>query len=96
MKNKIVAGLLAVFLGGIGAHKFYFGKWFQGLIYLALCWTGIPAIVALIEGLYYFFMNDEDFQKKYGSRVFDSYHTPPTSSTSSNLKSSIGSRLTNK
>lgn len=26
MKNKTTAGLLALFLGGIGVHKFYLGK----------------------------------------------------------------------
>ena len=40
---------LCLFLGGIGAHKFYAGKWFQGLLYLAFCWTGIPVVIALID-----------------------------------------------
>ena len=95
MKNKIVACLLAIFLGGLGAHKFYFGKWFQGFIYLIFSWTGIPAIVALIEGIYYFFMNDDDFQEKYGG-VDKSHQSSSTYSTGNNMKSTIGSRLINK
>ena len=40
---------LCLILGGIGAHKFYSGKWVQGLMYLAFCWTWIPVILALFD-----------------------------------------------
>ncbi len=33
-KNKIIAGLLALFLGGYGIHKFYLGLTVSGLVYL--------------------------------------------------------------
>lgn len=41
--------LLAVFLGGIGAHDFYVGKPVKGLIKLAFCWTGLPAVIAVFN-----------------------------------------------
>ena len=41
--------LLAIFLGGIGAHDFYVGKPVKGLIKLAFCWTGIPTIISLFN-----------------------------------------------
>lgn len=41
--------LLALFLGGIGAHDFYVGKPVKGLIKLAFCWTGIPTIISLFN-----------------------------------------------
>lgn len=41
--------LLALFLGGIGAHDFYIGKPVTGLIKLAFCWTGIPVIISLFN-----------------------------------------------
>ena len=41
--------LLAVFLGGIGAHDFYVGKPVKGLIKLLFCWTGIPVIISLFN-----------------------------------------------
>ena len=47
--NKWIYIILAVFLGGFGAHKLYAGKPFMFLLYLCFCWTFIPACVALIE-----------------------------------------------
>lgn len=47
--SKVVYCLLAIFLGGIGAHKFYSGKIGMGILYLCFCWTCIPSVIALIE-----------------------------------------------
>ena len=49
--KKVVAGVLALLLGGIGIHKFYLGRTKQGIIFLLLFWTGVQAIVAFIEGI---------------------------------------------
>lgn len=48
-KNPTTAVLLALFLGGLGAHKFYLGKTGAGIIYILFCWTTIPAWIALFE-----------------------------------------------
>lgn len=40
---------LCLFLGGAGLHKFYAGKWIQGLLYLALSWTGVSVVFALFD-----------------------------------------------
>lgn len=69
VKNKLVAGLLGIFLGGIGVHKFYMGKIGMGIIYILFCWTGIPAIVGFIEGIIYLCSNDENFQLKHHVRL---------------------------
>lgn len=63
-KNKVAAGLFALFLGGIGLHKFYVGSSGQGILYLLLCWTGVPALIGLVEGILYLTMSDEDFIRK--------------------------------
>ena len=48
-KNPTTSVLLALFLGGLGAHKFYLNKTGLGVLYLLFCWTYIPAFIALIE-----------------------------------------------
>lgn len=66
-KNKTVAGVLAILLGGLGAHKFYLGKGVQGILYLVFCWTFIPAILGLVEGLNYLLMSQKTFVERYGA-----------------------------
>ena len=65
-KSRLAAALFAIFLGGIGIHKFYLGKVGQGILYLLFCWTLIPAIIGLIEGIVYLTMSDQSFLQKYG------------------------------
>ena len=69
IKDKMVAGLLAIFLGGIGVHKFYLGKMGMGVLYILFCWTGVPAVIGLIEGIVYLTSNDHNFQIKHRVRL---------------------------
>jgi TM2 domain-containing membrane protein YozV/cold shock CspA family protein len=73
-KSKIAAGLLAIFLGGFGIHKFYLGSTTAGIIMLVVWlfgWVliGIPtliiSVIALIEGIIYLTKSDEDFYQIY-------------------------------
>ena len=64
-KSRIVAALLAFFLGGLGVHKFYLGSILQGFLYLLMCWTFIPSVIAFIEGIYYLAISDAEFCRKY-------------------------------
>lgn len=68
-KSKIAAGVLGIFLGGLGIHKFYLGKVGMGILYLVFCWTYIPAIVGFIEGIVYLCSSDENFQLKNHVRI---------------------------
>lgn len=65
MKNKTTAGLLAILLGWLWIHKFYLSHNGQWILYLLFCWTFIPAILWIIEGIIYLSMSDKDFDKKY-------------------------------
>lgn len=66
-KSRMTAALLAIFLGGIGLHKFYIGKNGQGIVYLLFFWTFIPAIIAFVEGILYLVntKTDAEFNAKY-------------------------------
>lgn len=66
-KSRITAALLALFLGGLGIHKFYLGQSGVGIIYLLFCWTFIPALLALIDFIVLLTMNDTSFNQTYGS-----------------------------
>jgi len=64
-KSKTVAALLAFFLGGFGAHKFYLGRPGLGILYIIFFWTFIPGIIAFIEFIIFLSMNDSAFSAKY-------------------------------
>ena len=53
-KSKLVAGLLALFLGGLGIHNFYLGFTGKGIAQILLSCTGISSIWALIEAIMIF------------------------------------------
>ncbi len=65
VSRKFKASLLGIFLGGIGAHKFFLGKNFQGIGYIAFIWTGLPIFVGFIEGVRWLFMSVDDFYLDY-------------------------------
>lgn len=73
MKNKVVAAVLAFFLGWAGIHRFYLGESGVGLIYLIFCWTGIPAIIAFFETIILLLMSDQVFDAKYNGGIASSY-----------------------
>ena len=66
-KDKIVAGLLAIFLGGLGIHYFYMGKTVAGIlsIVFTLVSCGIWQVVMFIQGVLMLTMTDEAFRGKY-------------------------------
>lgn len=65
-KSHVAAGILALFLGGLGVHKFYLGRPIQGILYLIFCWTFIPSLIAFVEGIVYLCTTEQSFQAKYG------------------------------
>jgi len=65
-KSKTTAGLLALFVGGLGIHRLYLGQWW-GIFYLLFWGTLIPSIVSLIEAIVFFATSKESWNRKYGS-----------------------------
>lgn len=68
-KSRVTAGLLAILVGGLGVHKFYLEKIGMGFLYLVFCWTFVPAVIALIEGIVYLTQDDKTFGERQGVRV---------------------------
>lgn len=77
-KDKVAAGLFAIFLGGLGIHKFYLGFTGAGLVFLLTNTVGwlvtwmllflpniVLGVIALIEGIIYLTKTDEQFQQEY-------------------------------
>ncbi len=69
-KDKTTAGLLGIFLGAFGAHKFYLGYSTSAIIMLLvslLTIVGAPVmgIIGLVEGIMYLSMSDYEFDKTY-------------------------------
>jgi len=65
MPNKNLTAIFAIFLGSFGIHHFYVGNMRRGILYLIFCWTYIPSLIGLIEGLLLFCMTEEKFHKTY-------------------------------
>jgi len=77
--KKMMAGLLAIFLGGFGIHKFILGYNKEGIILLGILLVSfplmcvvigaftmyIPIIIGLIEGIIYLTKSDEEFYNTY-------------------------------
>jgi len=66
--KKMAAGLLAIFLGALGLHKFYLGYTTAGIIMLIVslfsCGT-IMGVIGIIEGVIYLTRTDEQFVATY-------------------------------
>jgi len=71
MKNKMTAALLALFLGGLGIHRFYMGHNTPGIVYILLsCCFGIGSIIGLIDAIILFMDTEEKFQEKVEAKKF--------------------------
>ncbi len=78
-KNNIVAGLLAIFVGVLGVHKFYLGYKQQGMILLVGFLVSIPlsliiigllgivaiVVITFIEGILYLIKDEREFHEIY-------------------------------
>ncbi|MES2575501.1 MAG: TM2 domain-containing protein [Bacteroidota bacterium] len=65
--KKVLAGVFAILLGGLGVHKFILGYTQEGIIQLILgvCTCGITGIIGFIEGIIYLTKTDEEFYQIY-------------------------------
>jgi TM2 domain-containing membrane protein YozV len=67
-KQKVVAGILGILIGGLGIHHFYLGSMGAGVVCLLLSCVGIGPLLGLIEGIMLLIMKDEEFEARYNMR----------------------------
>jgi TM2 domain-containing membrane protein YozV len=79
--KKLPSALLAIFLGGLGIHKFYYGATNAGLVMLICTLAGgalsfltcgitailpsVMGVIGFIEGIIYLTKSDSDFYNRY-------------------------------
>ena len=51
-KSRLIAALLAFFLGWCGAHRYYVGKIGSGIVQLLLCWCLVGEIWAFVDFIF--------------------------------------------
>lgn len=71
-RNKLVAALLAFFLGPLGIHRFYLGRTGSGIAMLLLSCTIVGLVISypwsFIDMIRYLIMSDEEFADRYRRR----------------------------
>lgn len=75
-KNKVLAGILAFFLGGFGIHKFYLGKPGSAFFYLFIFFMTsrffpVSFILGWIDAIRLFTMSEDAFNKKYNKFLLE-------------------------
>lgn len=78
MRDKNVAGILALFLGFVGVHRFYLGQVGLGILYAVFFWFPVFWLIALIDAIVLFSMNKDVFDVKYNKVPVQNqaYHRP--------------------
>ena len=66
--DRVTASVLAILLGGLGIHRFYLGETALGILDILFCWTGIPSLVAFIDGVVWLCESNEEFYYSWLAR----------------------------
>lgn len=69
VRNRIVAGILAIILGFIGVQFFYLNKIVSGILCVMFWWTGIPCLIGIIQGVCMLKMSNMEFEVRYHVRT---------------------------
>lgn len=83
MKNRVIAGLLALILGVFGTHKLYLRQTMSALIYLFLFFVTykffpVTIIMGILDAIRIFNMSDYEFNSKYNKEYLKNGRYSPT------------------
>ncbi|KAA3637066.1 MAG: NINE protein [Bacteroidetes bacterium] len=94
MKKKHVAGILALFMGILGVHRYYLGQRLLGAFYTFAFFISLiitieegvpavmfPAILGFIDSILFFVMPKEDFDERYNKKKLKRKARTRTTST---------------
>ena len=62
--KQVAAGVLSILLGDIGVGHFYTGQTLRGVLDILFCWTGVPAIIGLVEGIIWLCDSEEEWSER--------------------------------
>ena len=68
MKDKNIAGILALFFGWMGVHRFYLGQVGLGILYAVFFW--ISWVFAIVDAIAFLSMDTDEFNIKYNKKYF--------------------------
>lgn len=68
MKDKNIAGILALFFGWMGIHRFYLGQVGLGILYAVFFW--ISWVFAIVDAIAFLSMDTDEFNIKYNKKFF--------------------------
>ncbi len=105
MKNKNVAGILALLVGIFGTHRFYLGQRFLGAVYFLMFWAGLgitieegnpivmllPALLSIVDGIVFLAMPWEDFDRRYNKAYFKRQQEQPPAKIPQRVSVPVGS-----
>jgi TM2 domain-containing membrane protein YozV len=77
MKDKNVAGILALFLGWVGIHRFYMGQVGLGILYAIFFWFPLVWLIAFIDAIVLFSMDPDVFNVKYNKQAWQQRQQQP-------------------
>ena len=65
--KKVLAGVLAIMLGGFGIHKFILGYTKEGVLQILMSFfsCGLASVIPFVEGIIYLTKSDEEFYQIY-------------------------------
>ncbi|GAA4888944.1 hypothetical protein GCM10023333_22800 [Ferrimonas pelagia] len=64
LRSQRAASRFGLWLGTFGIHRFYLGQPVRGSLYLAFCWTLVPTVLGIVDGIRMANMSRQQFYRR--------------------------------